>query len=189
MTEIMPSQQSPTGHSIQTGFGFHFPFSSLSDISLTLLTSRYRTLSICVEERQQVPKFTPDPADAIARIDVHLLSVDEVYARYSSHPTVGLEIAAVRRRRERDGKNIISPPPTVYWKKTLNYIFGGFNFLMWIAFILTIASPHHCPKIGAFLTYIQQLSYEPLGPPQGFVLGVAVLLVRVFLTPVLILLF
>jgi len=25
-----------------------------------------------------------------------------------------------------------------YWKKILNYIFGGFNFLMWIAFIVTI---------------------------------------------------
>ena len=66
--------------------------------------------------------------------------MDEVYTRYSSHPTVGLEVAAVSRR-ERDGKNVISPPPTVYWKKTINYIFGGFNFLMWIAFILTIASP------------------------------------------------
>jgi len=150
MTEIMPSQQSPTGHGIQIGFGFYLPFSVLSDISLTLLTSRYRTLSIRVEERQRIPKFTPDPADAIARIDVHLLSVDEVYARYSSHPTIGLEIAVVRRRRERDGKNIISPPPAVYWKKTLNYIFGGFNFLMWIAFILTIASPIIVLTLGPF---------------------------------------
>ena len=25
-----------------------------------------------------------------------------------------------------------------YWKKFLNYVFGGFNFLMWIAFIVTI---------------------------------------------------
>ncbi|KAG1750393.1 uncharacterized protein EDB91DRAFT_686824 [Suillus paluster] len=120
----------------------------------------YRTLSVRVEERQTTPKSPTDPADAIASIDVHLLSVGEVYTRYSSHPTVGLELAAVRRR-ERDGKNTISPPPTVYWKKILNYIFGGFNFLMWIAFILTI------------------LSYQPLGPPQAFVLGVAVLLLLV----------
>src|SRR5882757_6235378 len=77
-------------------------------------TSRYRTLSIRVERK--TPKSPPDPADAIASIDVHLLSVDEVYTRYSTHPTVGLEIAAVQRR-ERDGKNVISPPPTVYWKK------------------------------------------------------------------------
>ncbi|KAG1853182.1 hypothetical protein DFJ58DRAFT_884022 [Suillus subalutaceus] len=124
----------------------------------------YRTLSVRVEEKQTrtTSKSPPDPADAIASIDTHLLSVDEVYTRYSSHPTVGLELAAVRRR-ERDGKNIISPPPTVYWKKSLNYIFGGFNFLMWIAFILTI------------------LSYQPLGPPEAFTLGVAVLLLLVII--------
>ncbi|KAG1841039.1 hypothetical protein DFJ58DRAFT_857139 [Suillus subalutaceus] len=101
-----------------------------------------------------------DPVDTIGGIDAHLLSVDEVYTRYSTHPTVGLELAAVRRK-ERDGKNIISPPPTVYWKKTLDYIFGGFNFLMWISFILTI------------------LSYKPLGPPIPLTLGIAVLLILV----------
>ncbi|OAX37829.1 hypothetical protein K503DRAFT_208110 [Rhizopogon vinicolor AM-OR11-026] len=137
MTDTTPSEQSPRGYGMQVG---------------------YRTLSIRVERK--TPKSPPDPADAIASIDVHLLSVDEVYTRYSTHPTVGLEIAVVQLR-ERDGKNVISPPPTVYWKKTLNYIFGGFNFLMWIAFILTI------------------LSYKPLGPPQAFVLGVAVLLLLV----------
>ncbi|KAG1826819.1 calcium ATPase transmembrane domain M-containing protein [Suillus subaureus] len=120
----------------------------------------YRTLSGCVEEKQTTSKSPPDPADTIGSIDAHLLSVDEVYIRYSTHPTVGLELAAVRRR-ERDGKNIISPPPTVYWKKMLDYIFGGFNFLMWISFILTI------------------LSYKPLGPPIPLTLGIAVLLIFV----------
>ncbi|KAG2077837.1 calcium ATPase [Suillus decipiens] len=113
-----------------------------------------------VEEKQATSKSPRDSVDAIRSIDVHLLSVDEVYSRYSSHPTVGLELAAVRCR-ERDGKNVISPPPTVYWKKLLDYVFGGFNFLMWISFILTI------------------LCYEPLGPPEAFTLGVAVLLILV----------
>jgi sodium/potassium-transporting ATPase subunit alpha len=123
----------------------------------------FRTLSAHVEEKQtRTTKSPPDPADAIANIDAHLLSVDEVYTRFSSHPTAGLELAAVRRK-ERDGKNVISPPPTVYWKKSLNYIFGGFNFLMWIAFICTI------------------LSYAPLGPPIAFTLGVAVLLLLVII--------
>ncbi|KIK38617.1 hypothetical protein CY34DRAFT_809174 [Suillus luteus UH-Slu-Lm8-n1] len=123
----------------------------------------YRTLSVRADEKQTTSSKSPrDPADAVSSIDVHLLSVEEVYTRYSSHPTVGLELAAVRRK-ERDGKNTISPPPTVYWKKGLNYIFGGFNFLMWIAFILTI------------------LSYKPLGPPLPFVLGVAVLLILVII--------
>ncbi|KAG1877646.1 hypothetical protein DFJ58DRAFT_752076 [Suillus subalutaceus] len=80
-----------------------------------------------VEEKETTSKSSPDPADAIGSIDAHLLSVDEMYTRYLSHPTVGLELAAVCRR-ERDGKNIISPPPTVYWKKTLDYIFWWLQF-------------------------------------------------------------
>ncbi|KAL4065657.1 hypothetical protein V8B97DRAFT_2105594 [Scleroderma yunnanense] len=121
----------------------------------------YRTLSIRVEERDlpAKPKPSADPADAIAAIDVHLITVEDVYMRYSTHPTHGLDGAAVLRR-EKDGKNVISPPPTQYWKKALNYVFGGFNFLMWVAFILCL------------------LSYQPLGQPQPqiFVLGVAILL-------------
>lgn len=58
------------------------------------------------------------------------------------------------RRKERDGKNTISPPPTVYWKKGLNYIFGGFNFLMWIAFILTIVNAVLHLPIVTFLIHI-----------------------------------
>ena len=99
----------------------------------------YRTLSVRVEEKQlpAKPKASADPADAIASIDVHLISPEEVYTRYSTHPVHGLEDAIVQRKIK-DGKNVISPPPTQYWKKALNYIFGGFNFLMWIAFILTL---------------------------------------------------
>ncbi|KAF8439928.1 hypothetical protein L210DRAFT_960048 [Boletus edulis BED1] len=124
----------------------------------------YRTLSIRVDEKvasHAMPKKSTDPADSIATIDVHLIPTNEVYVRHSCSPTVGLESAAVERRLK-DGKNIISPPPTKYWLKALNYIFGGFNFLMWIAFVVTV------------------LSYKPLGqPPEVFNLGVAVLLMLV----------
>ncbi|KIK92629.1 hypothetical protein PAXRUDRAFT_829771 [Paxillus rubicundulus Ve08.2h10] len=125
----------------------------------------YRTLSIRVDEKDLPGKSkkSADPADAIAAIDVHLITTDEVYTRYSCSPNVGLEPAAVQRRAK-DGKNIISPPPTQYWMKALNYVFGGFNFLMWIAFIVTL------------------LSYKPLGqPPAVFNLGVAVLLMLVII--------
>lgn len=98
----------------------------------------YRTLSIRVDEKLgEKPKKSTDPADAVAAIDVHLVPTDEVYVRYSCSPAVGLDSAAVERKLK-DGKNVISPPPTQYWLKALNYIFGGFNFLMWIAFIVTV---------------------------------------------------
>ena len=89
-------------------------------------------MSINVEEQSS------DRADAIRQIDVHTLPVDTVYQRYSTSPIIGLETPAVARLTHIFGKNVISPPKTQYWKKVLNYIFGGFNFLMWIAFILTL---------------------------------------------------
>jgi sodium/potassium-transporting ATPase subunit alpha len=107
----------------------------------------YRTLSVRVEERQlpAKPKVSQDPADAIASIDVHLVTPEDVYTRYSTHPAHGLEMAAIQRK-SKDARNVISPPQTQYLRKALNYVFGGFNFLMWIAFILTIVSVSvmHC---------------------------------------------
>ncbi|KDQ61520.1 hypothetical protein JAAARDRAFT_30968 [Jaapia argillacea MUCL 33604] len=131
----------------------------------------YRTLSIHVDtihdEKQPANNRAADPASAIRQIDVHLLTPDDVFARFSTSPTVGLEYVAVQRRLK-DGKNIISPPRTQHLKKGLNYVFGGFNFLMWIAFIVTI------------------LSYQPLGSLDGgtpavFNLGVAILLLLVII--------
>ena len=94
-------------------------------------------MSIHVEEKI---KQTPDKAEAIRQIDVHNIPVDLVYQRFSTSPTLGLETPAVNRLTQTFGKNVISPPKTQYWKKVLNSIFGGFNFLMWIAFIVTIVS-------------------------------------------------
>lgn len=109
---------------------------------------RYCTLSIRIDETQEQrlpppPKDTAptNPAGAIRQIDVHTIPVDDVFTRYSTSPTVGLESAAVERRTKTGGKNVISPPKTQYGKKIVNYVFGGFNFIMWIAFILSLVSP------------------------------------------------
>ncbi|KAI0687168.1 calcium ATPase transmembrane domain M-containing protein [Cytidiella melzeri] len=124
---------------------------------------RYRTLSIQAEHAgDATAKRDKDPANAIRHIDAHLLNPDEILNRYSTSLKVGLDSASAARRAKL-GKNSISSPPTHYWKKAVNYVFGGFNFLMWIAFIVTI------------------LSYQPLGgaDPAAFNLGVAVLLLLV----------
>ena len=106
------------------------------------MVDRYRTLSMHAEslkpkEAAKTAAVATDPAAGIRQIDVHRLPVEEVYTRFSTSPTIGLESTAVERRGK-DGKNVISKPPTQYWKKALNYVFGGFNFLMWIAFVVTI---------------------------------------------------
>ncbi|KAJ3028650.1 UNVERIFIED_CONTAM: hypothetical protein HDU68_001231, partial [Siphonaria sp. JEL0065] len=95
-------------------------------------------------------------AESIRKINFHLHRVDDIFTKFSTSPSLGLESSAVARRKAL-GKNIISPPPTKYLQKGLMYVFGGFNFLMWIAFIVTV------------------LSYQPLGGdnPAPFNLGVA----------------
>ena len=72
----------------------------------------YRTLSIHVDEKPNVTdKKAVGPSDVIREIDVHIIDHDQVFHRFSTHPKLGLEYTAVERK-SKDGKNIISPPPT-----------------------------------------------------------------------------
>jgi hypothetical protein len=119
----------------------------------TLLSS-FRTLSIHVNDGlrrdfKSSKRTGVAPVAAIRAIDIHNAEMSEVFTRFSTSPTLGLEPAAVLRRAA-DGRNVISPPPTQYWKKVLNYIFGGFNFLMWIAFIVTLVSFNMPPPFFYF---------------------------------------
>jgi sodium/potassium-transporting ATPase subunit alpha len=136
-------------------------------------------------------KGNKEPGAEIGDINVHLLRAPDVFTKFGSHPTLGLEGALLTRKLETSPKNVLIPPPTQYWKQVLQYVFGGFNFLMWIAFVLTIVSCAGACEIVAmggpslitvcFSTNLK-LSYEPLGDPQPqvFNLGVAILLVRFF---------
>ncbi|KDR77765.1 hypothetical protein GALMADRAFT_412632 [Galerina marginata CBS 339.88] len=115
------------------------------------------------EPGKKPSKAPNDLSDLVRQIDIHTVAVDVVYQRFSTSPTIGLESSAVGHLTKSFGKNVISAPTTQYWKKALNYVFGGFNFLMWIAFIATL------------------LSYKPFGEPDPaiFNLGVAILLLLV----------
>jgi sodium/potassium-transporting ATPase subunit alpha len=141
-------------------------------------------LSIHVEEKYS--KAALDKANAIRQIDVHTIPVELVFQRFSTSPTLGLESPAVARMTQTFGKNVISPPKTQYWKKVLNYVFGGFNFLMWIAFIVTLVCLRTLFLLCMLVMYppsaLIQLSYKPLGEPHPAIinLGVAILLVRLF---------
>ncbi|KAH6562071.1 hypothetical protein BASA50_004195 [Batrachochytrium salamandrivorans] len=142
-----------TGKSARSQVGPEMP----SDVDLQI---RYRTLTF---QHDDLPKKDgkklKDPAEAIREIDVHLLRIEDVYTRYSTHPKIGLEKSAVTRK-SKDAKNKISPAPPQYWKQILQYVFGGFNFLLWVAGIVTL------------------LSWRPLGDPapQAVNLGVAILI-------------
>src|ERR1700691_963854 len=76
--------------------------------------SRSRTLSIHVDDPPTSSgKMAADPSDDIRQIDAHTMNIDQAFHRYSTHPKLGLEPAAVERR-SMHGKNILSPPPSQY---------------------------------------------------------------------------
>ncbi|KAH9273379.1 hypothetical protein BASA83_004381 [Batrachochytrium salamandrivorans] len=124
------------------------------------LPARIESIHVGGEVRPQPgPVPSKDPAQALREIDVHLLRIEDVFTKYSTHPRLGLDNAAVKRKAAH-GRNVISPAPTHYWKQILLYVFGGFNFLLWVACIVSF------------------ISWKPLGEPNPQIinLGVAVLL-------------
>lgn len=53
-----------------------------------------------------------DTSDDIRQIDVHRIDINQACHRYSTDLKLGLERTAADRKLK-DGKNIISPPPTL----------------------------------------------------------------------------
>ena len=91
-----------------------------------------------------------------SNIRAHLQPLEELYSIYQTNPKTGLNANAVMRKAAEHGLNKITPPPTNYLLKFLNYVFGGFNALLWIAAILSF------------------ISYEPLGAPNPSPLSLGV---------------
>jgi sodium/potassium-transporting ATPase subunit alpha len=106
---------------------------------MTYVICRFRTLFLHADdgEEKRTSRRSADPNSIIGQIDIHLVPANQVFTRFGTSMTIGLE-GSVIEARARDGKNIISKPPNLYREKMLNYVFGGFNFLMWIAFIAMI---------------------------------------------------
>ncbi|ORZ41564.1 hypothetical protein BCR44DRAFT_1423068 [Catenaria anguillulae PL171] len=75
----------------------------------------------------------------------------------------GLDATAVSRRLAKVGPNVLSPPRTDWFRKTMGYLFGGFAAIMWIAAIVTF------------------IAWQPLGgdnpAPANLALAVSILLV------------
>jgi len=113
-------------------------------IFLTLTTS-YRTLSIHVDDKPSVTNKTADQATLLGRSMFMTLDNDQVFHRYSTHPNWGLNtppwnanqrwqeyyIASCHQYASR--YLYVEPDISIflncrYWKKILNYIFGGFQF-------------------------------------------------------------
>lgn len=103
-------------------------------------------------------------------IDDHLISLDELCARYETDAKLGLSQSQVARSLEKYGPNSLTPPQTESeWKKFCSQLFGGFSLLLWIGAIL------------CFIVYGIQLSTIENVLPDNLYLGL-VLTIVVLLT-------
>ncbi|KAJ2467304.1 hypothetical protein GGI02_004079 [Coemansia sp. RSA 2322] len=100
-------------------------------------------------------------AGELSEFKFHLGTVDETLTMFCTSPIQGLEDSAVKRRRERDGPNMLSSPPNRILLKIFSWLFSGFCPLLWIA---------------ALFVWI---AWKPLGNPpntQYLALGIAILI-------------
>ncbi|KAI9216886.1 E1-E2 ATPase-domain-containing protein, partial [Blastocladiella britannica] len=95
--------------------------------------------------------------------DIHKLTQHELELRFATTVDQGLLPDVVSRRLAKFGKNAISPPPTNYFAKAAEHLFGGFAGLMWVAGIIVL------------------LAWKPLGEPNpaaaNLVLAIAIFVV------------
>jgi sodium/potassium-transporting ATPase subunit alpha len=129
----------------------------------------YRTLSIKIEETQRsdFKKITPSIKESfwnffsrgkkiagptadeeLAGLDFHKVDASELFQRFNTSEKIGLDSDAAKSRLARNGKNIMSRPPSNLPKKIFNYMFGGFAGILWLAGILAC------------------LSWKPIGEPN-----------------------
>jgi len=70
-------------------------------------------------------------------ITEHLLQLSEIETLLKTNFKTGLTEAESLARLERNGKNLLTPPPrSPLWKKFLHHVAGGFAILLWIGGIL-----------------------------------------------------
>ncbi|XP_060728039.1 sodium/potassium-transporting ATPase subunit alpha-2 [Tachysurus vachellii] len=72
-----------------------------------------------------------------ANLDDHKLSLEELSARYEVDLFKGLTNKRALELLARDGRNVLTPPPTIpEWVKFCKQLFGGFSILLWIGALL-----------------------------------------------------
>jgi Cation transporter/ATPase, N-terminus len=94
------------------------PLVAFCSCETDILTIAYRTLSIRVTETvDHGVEPTKGHVQEIAELQWHKISVDEVIERLGSSAMTGLDENLAQLRLQRNGKNILSPPPTHRFRK------------------------------------------------------------------------
>jgi len=133
----------------------------------TTLPIGFRTVSIGIHETNEREERghkseKKGVVGALADVDYHLVSIQELSTRFSTSVQLGLSPEQVARKLTQEGPNVLSPPPSKLFQKLFGYIFGGFGTILIIACILVF------------------ISWKPLGdPPASANLALAVVLLVV----------
>ena len=140
--------------------------------SLSTIPIEFRTLSIQVSESKSAAQNPPlkgdqgtvnEDTDYFEQLDYHILSAKGVCDRFNIFQEQGLSNNAALTRLQRDGRNEIPSPKEQYWKKILQYVFGGFCSVLWVGVIIFF------------------ICWRPLGDPNpaAYNLGLAILVLIV----------
>jgi sodium/potassium-transporting ATPase subunit alpha len=90
--------------------------------------------------------------------------VDEVLEHLSVSPSQGLSSDQVARKLKDVGRNVLTSPPSRWFRKTISYLFGGFGSILFVASILVF------------------IAWKPLGsPPAVANLALAIVLAIVWI--------
>ncbi|KAJ6579686.1 hypothetical protein DFH09DRAFT_1446136 [Mycena vulgaris] len=126
-----------------------------------LEASRASSFTVPAQDPANVPGLSPLRREFhhLSDITWHTLSVAEICTRFGVSEDRGLDASIAARRLAKNGKNVISRPPSNLARKIFFYIFGGFGSLLFVASIICF------------------IAWRPLGDPNPFVPNLALAIV------------
>ncbi|KAI5362254.1 Putative P-type ATPase, HAD superfamily, P-type ATPase, transmembrane domain superfamily [Septoria linicola] len=186
-TDVRPRRTST--ERLERGRGGSHARSRSRDSSMSIRTTRrsidpsivlppqFRILSFGIEEskrrsfaKHEAPsKFTKSKSKnkskkqatqiELGSIDYHKATPADLLQRYGSSHSTGLSGSAVSQQLKTVGRNIPSPPPSQWFRKTVTYLFGGFGSILFVASVLVF------------------IAWKPLGNPNPAVANLALAIV------------
>jgi sodium/potassium-transporting ATPase subunit alpha len=150
-----------------------------TNLTQTTLPIGFRTLSFEVsaskdqskiddyrdDEKSTAKDGTKKLAVDFSSVDEHIVPIQVLLDRLSVTPTQGLSKVAAAQLLQERGHNVLPSKKPKYFKKLLNYVFGGFCSILWVGVIIFF------------------ICWRPLGDPNpaAYNLGLAILVLLVII--------
>ena len=135
-----------------------------TNLAQTTLPIGFRTLSFEVaaskdlsksdnyddDEKHTAKAGTNKLAVDFSKVDEHIVSIEILLNRLSVTSTQGLSTFAANQLLQEQGHNVLPSKKPKYFKKLLNYVFGGFCSILWVGviifFICWYVALHHVTR-------------------------------------------